>query len=488
MRPLPLLLSALFVALPAAADTSYDGFDDHFRAFRRLFAPLELSLFLVADDEPVRTDPAMSFYDEAKKTRLRTAQMAALGALQQTPPNVDGAVRSVAEMRSILIVPALDSYLQSSVAPAASNAPLSGLETALFDSLKLHWYGSAPPTGAVEPSHVRALLRAEAAAHKASPPSGRIDHAAQLARTQGALRGVLTGDEAMLTSLYSHARMTRPAPRDGATADPRMSDPSDRAARLRTAMPEPRFSALERTILASVLTDAAFADVVSGRSTLDLKKEALDAANLAMADQADPAIVAAIREKTIFKPGSLAGLRTSIPPADMSRYVCGAMDRQQPQRAPPLVGGQGTARADLEASAAEADVIRVETTALPGIARYCQESAALRTAPADTRPVQPQQRMGRTDAPPGPATAGQNVTGRPTGGSGGPGGGIGGFLGGLWDGIKSNLPFMAGGALGGILVAAALGAGPVGLLAGLAVGAAFGGILGMLGGGKGGGS
>lgn len=483
MRPLPLLLSALLLALPAAAaDTSYDGTDDHFRAFRRLFAPLELSVFLIAGEEPVRADPVVSFYDEAKKTRLRASQTAALAALERTPPDVEAGVRGVAEMRSILIVPALDRYLQGSVAAAAANAPLSAFETALFESLKLHWYGAAAPAGAVEPAHVRALLRAEAAAHKASPPSGRLDHAALLARTQSVLRGVLTGDDAVLTQLYAQARMTRQAP--AATGDPRMTDPSDRAARLRERMPEPQFSAIERSILAAVLTDAAFADVVAGRSTLDLKKEALDAANLAMADQASPEIQAAIAAKAIFKPGSLAGLRTSIPPADMSRFVCGAMDRQQGQRAPALVGGQGTARADLEASAAEADVIRVETTALPGIARYCQESASLRSGAAaapDTRPVQPQQRMGPTSAPPGPASAGQNVAGRPTTG-GGAGGGL---LGGLVDGLKANAPFMIGGALGGVIVAAALGAGPLGLAAGLALGAGVGLLLGIFG--KGGG-
>jgi hypothetical protein len=492
MRPLPLLLSLLLpFAAPAAAveDSRYEGNDaEKETRYRRLFTPWEFALLIDAHHQDLRSDPAVSGYGAEAQGRVRVARTAMLAALDGATPNYETAVRALGTIRSALMAPVSESYLAASASAAGgAGGPLSAFEAKIWDAMKTDWLPRADALAlhgrTAAPQDVRAFLRSQAKAYKERPPTGRIDYRAVLTPVQNAIRGVLSADEATLTAVYAAAGMTRTS---AAPADPRLTDPSDRAARLRMALPEPQYSALERSILAAVLTDEAFAQVVAGRFTGDLKKEALDAANLAMADQSSPEIQAAIRGKTIFRPGSLAGLRTSIPPADMSRYVCGAMDRQgAAARAPELVGAQGTARADLDASAAAADVIRVETTALPGIARYCQESASLRAPPPDTRPVQPQQRL-RTDAPPGPATAGQNVTGRPVEGPGSTGG-IGGMLGGLWEGAKANAPYMIGGAVGGLIVAAALGGGPLGLAAGLALGAGVGLLLGIFGGGKGGG-
>lgn len=486
MRPLPLLLSALFLALPAAAGNPYEGSDDDAQVrFRRLLSPLEVSISYLAFARELQGDPVADAVPAADQQAAMTAMTQGAQALSGTAPDAATAQQRAADARASLIHPLLTNYRRMSDEASRGDAALTVFETRLFSRLREQW-GDPPADGAAAPAprHVRALLRAEAANYIGNPPSAEnpVDRAAAVSSIRANLQAAVTGAEGeALNGLYTAAGMAR-QPAGAASADPRMANVNDRAAMLRRVMPSPGFSDLERTILATVLTEAALADVAAGRSTLDLHREALDAANLAMADQSSPEVQAAIRAKTLFRPGSLETLRSSIPAADMSRYVCGAMQAAQ-QRAPALVGGSGTAQGDLQRSAQEAGVAPGAATALPGVARYCEGTAALRAGPSspDTRPVQPEQRMGRTTPPPGPGTAGQNVTGRPVDG-GGAGGGL---LGGLWNGLKANAPFMAGGALGGLLVAAALGAGPVGLLGGLALGAAFGGILGMLGGGKG---
>lgn len=466
-----LLLSLAGSARAAGPDSLYEGPDTEKETrFRRLFTPWEFGVYIESGQAEVAGDPAVAGFDAAKKERARATAMRALAAVDGASPDYEAALREMASLRSTLFLPVTEAYLAAS-ANAAPGAALGAFEREMFAGMRQDWLPQAYKLDLItrrvtpEPSDARAFLRAEAAAYKRAPPAGRVDTARALASVRTGLRGVFERDEATLSSLYTAAGMRRTA----APADARMSNVNDRAARLRAVMPMPAYSDLERTILATVLTDAALAEVVSGRSTLDLHKEALDAANLAMADQSHAEIQAAIRGKTLFAPGSLATLRSSVPPADMSRYVCGAMGQQQ--RAPELTGGQGTARADLERTAAQADVIRVETTALPGIAQYCRDSAALRappqTGPAttpDTRPVTPQQRIGPMANVPG--------TGKPM--AEGEGGGLGGKL-------KQALPYAAIGAAGGLVVAAALGAGPAGLVAGLLLGALFGGGLGIFG-------
>lgn len=475
-RPPLAALLTLTLALPAVADDSvYAGNDaEKETRLRRLFTPLELSLFLIADKPETRGDPVVSFYDAAKVEQVKRHQTDMLAALDGATPDYTRALRGMEGIRSILAAPAAQNYVRASEAAAGSNAAYGAFETALLNSYLLYWYpgrgGSQPPLPEV--SRGRALLRAEARAYLANRPTGRVDYMAALRAAQANTSAAMGSDHAAHARLFAAAGMRAP---EAPAPDP--GPINDRAARLRARMPEPQFSDLERRILATVLTDAELEAVVAGSSTRDLKKEALDAANLAMADQENAEIRAAIAAKTHYKPDSLAALRRSIPPADMSRFVCGAMERQ---RAPELTGGQGTARADLERSAAEADVIRVETTALPGIVQYCRDSASLRapatTGPAqtDTRPVAPQQRIGPMANVPG--------AGRPVGNGEG-----GGFLSGLGDKLKAGLPYAALGAGAGAIVGAALG-GPAGLLAGALIGALFGVGLSLFGGKVGGSS
>jgi hypothetical protein len=258
------------------------------------------------------------------------------------------------------------------------------------------------------------------------------------------------------------------------------ADPADaRASALLAAMPDPQFTQLERAILGSTLTDQAFQELVVARAPAErLHHEALDAANLAVADQNDEQVRGEIRDKTLFRAGSLPELAASAPVAPMSRLVCGALDRfeagggaNRSLQQAVLLGEQADAAktaTTAEAASADADVIKVDSTALPGVRDYCARTRAEREAAerssvsSDNRPVKPARSLSVKDVP-----------GARTGDGRKRGGGLGGALMGL-------LPFMAGGAGGGALAAALVGLGPLGLLAGFFAGAAVGAVIGLI--------
>ncbi|MDX6769739.1 MAG: hypothetical protein SF051_09425, partial [Elusimicrobiota bacterium] len=289
---------------------------------------------------------------------------------------------------------------------------------------------------------------------------------------------VAAADDGVLTRVYAAAGMTRAAA--AAPAE------SEAGAALRAAMPDPRFTAVERAVIAAALTPEALAEVVAGRSTLDLKREALDAASLSVSDQRDEAVVAALAAKAHYKEGAMAAVRAAVPAADLSRFVCAPLDAG-PSAAPAgesaamrqLHSAHGRAHGAVDAPTAEAasaeadtDVIRVETVAYPGVAGYCRETAALRRppapAPASELPVTPAQSLpsrevpslsGTAAAPGGPAEEGGGLGGRARGS----------LLGGLLGGVA------------GLGMAVALGGGPAGLLivgGGIILGLALGGLFG----------
>lgn len=464
----PLAFLAVFL-IASAASATFDAYElspegdpesQAYSQLRRLLTPLELAISPSEATWALMPDPS-------KRPSYEAGRSAAIAALTGPAPDFTVAVSHVEHLRAEVLAPAIRAYLQTSEAAARAGGPLTPFEAAALESYIRLWNPDvrARDAPAVAPQLGRALLRTAARRYVDAVPSGRIDFAVMRGIAQTDVRGALTGDAAIVARLNASAGI-------GPAAAALSMEEGAAGAALRAAMPDPAFTALERTILATVLTPAALTEIVAGTWPAErIHEEAQDAANLSVADQNDDEIRNAVAGKTIYRPGALPALVAAMPRADMSRYVCADMDRAM-AAAPP---GDGTALGQAqdaahaghaamgaqsnEGASADAQVeqpIAVDTRALPGVADYCRQTASLRTSASGgpglpAAPVQPGG-IGR-EVPSISGTASAPGDGRAGSGSGG-----------ALSPVRSLLGALIGGG-GGLGLALAIGAtGPAGVL------------------------